>query len=69
MTWAERLKRVFRMDVETCGACGGTVKIIACIEDPVVIKKILTHLKGQVVPARTGLLPEGRAPPHVGLFD
>ena len=68
MTWAERLKRVFRMDVETCGACGGTVKIIACIEDPVVIRKILTHLS-QVVPVPPDLLPEGRAPPHVGLFD
>jgi rRNA maturation endonuclease Nob1 len=38
MTWAQRLKRVFKMDIETCSACGGTVKIIACIEDPVLIK-------------------------------
>ena len=67
--WAQRLKRVFRIDVETCSACGGAVKVIACIEDPAVIKKILTHLKGQVVPAQTVLLPEGRAPPHVELFD
>jgi hypothetical protein len=26
-------------------ACGGAFKVIACIEDPVVIKKILDHLK------------------------
>jgi hypothetical protein len=34
MTWAQRLKRVFRIDVETCPACGGAMKIIASIEDP-----------------------------------
>ncbi len=46
MTWAQRLKRVFNIDIETCSECGGAVKIIACIEDPVVIAKILTHLEG-----------------------
>jgi len=43
-TWAQRLKRVFNIDIEICSSCGGPVKIIACIEDPVVIEKILTHL-------------------------
>jgi len=45
MTWAQRLKRVFGFDIETCRECGGTVKVIAGIEDPVPTKKILTHLK------------------------
>jgi len=40
--------------------------IIACIEDPVVIKKIFTHLE-KVVSVETGLLPEGRAPPPVSM--
>jgi len=40
MTWAQRLKRVFNIDIETCNTCGGLVKIIACIEDPLVIEKI-----------------------------
>ena len=31
MTWAQRLKRVFGIDIETCRACGGAVRIIACI--------------------------------------
>ena len=44
MTWAQRLKRVFAIDIETCEKCQGKVKVIACIEDPAVIKKILTHL-------------------------
>ncbi len=33
MTWAQRLKRIFNIDIETCPACGGAVRIIACIED------------------------------------
>ncbi len=32
MSWAQRLKRVFNIDIETCSACGGAVRIIACIE-------------------------------------
>jgi hypothetical protein len=40
MTWAQRLKRVFGIEIETCPACSGVLRIIACIEDPVVIKKI-----------------------------
>ncbi len=31
MSWAERLKRVFNIDIETCSECGGAVKVIACI--------------------------------------
>jgi len=44
MTRAQRLKRVFGIDIETCPACGGVLRIIACIEDPAVIKKILANL-------------------------
>jgi hypothetical protein len=62
MNWAQRLKRVFDIDVETCAQCGGGVKVIACIEDPVVIKKILDHLEKQAVPEQ-GQLPQSRAPP------
>jgi hypothetical protein len=67
MTWAQRLKRVFGIDIETCPACGGAVKVIACIEDPVVIQKILDYLDQQEARQWTGRLPQGRAPP-VGLF-
>jgi len=44
MTWAQRLKRVFAIDIEKCEKCGGAVRIIASIEDPDVIQKILKHL-------------------------
>ena len=44
MTWAQRLKRVFAIEIEKCEKCGGSVRIIASIEDPDVIQKILKHL-------------------------
>jgi hypothetical protein len=63
MSWAQRLKRVFGIDIETCPACGGAVRIIASIEDPVIIKKILAHLE-QAAPVREVVrLPEPRASP------
>jgi len=34
----------FDIDIENCPNCGGTLKIIAAIEDPPVIDKILSHL-------------------------
>jgi hypothetical protein len=43
MTWAQRLKRVFNIDIEVRGRCGGTVRVIACIEDQDVIDRILAH--------------------------
>ena len=33
MTWAQRLKRVFNIDIETCADCDGMAKIIRSIED------------------------------------
>ena len=40
MNWTQRLKRVFKIDLETCGHCGGQVKVIACIEDKATINTI-----------------------------
>jgi hypothetical protein len=60
MTWAKRLKRGFDINIETCNECGGDVRIIASIEDPVVIRKILAHLDAKGIHA--DLLPQCRAP-------
>ncbi len=69
MTWAQRLKRVFNIDVETCRVCGGAAKVIACIEDPAVIRKILNHLE-EKSPMDSGLqIPNPRAPPQASLFS
>ncbi len=81
MTWAQRLKRVFNIDIETCSNCGGAVRVmpttlaalvgqaLACIEDPVVIDKILAHLDEKAALAEPLVLPQqSRAPPPAGLF-
>jgi len=69
MTWAMRLKRVFHIDIETCRECGGDVRIIASIEDPAVISKILSHLDRKAATAGTARLPPCRAPPQTGWFE
>ena len=67
MTWAHRLKRVFKIDIETCEHCGGAVKVITSIEDPIVIKKILEHLDRRTAPATPAFRPFARAPPPMTL--
>jgi len=63
MTWTQRLKRVFNIDIETCNSCGGPVKIIACIKDPVVVERILRYLERKAACGATRRLPPvGRRP-------
>jgi hypothetical protein len=81
MTSAQRLRRVFRIDVETCPKCGGTVKImpkalaalagqaLASIEDDEVIEKILAHVDAQVQRPKAATLPPSRAPPQLEIDD
>jgi ribosomal protein S27E len=45
MSWAQRLKRVFAIDIEHCRRCGGKLRVIASIEDPALIERILAHLE------------------------
>ena len=42
--WARLLKRLFEIDIEQCPQCGGTLTILAAIEDPPVIAQIFSHL-------------------------
>ena len=60
MNWATRLKRAFNIDIQLCNSCGGKVKVIACIEDPVVINKILAYLHPEMKQIKLLL---NRAPP------
>jgi hypothetical protein len=62
LTWAQRLKRVFAIDIETCRQCGGRLRVIACIEQPEFIERILGHL-GRVAGAVDPGHPS-RAPPE-----
>ena len=43
--------------------CGGAVKVIANIEDPIVIKKILDHLARRAEAETPVFRPFARAPP------
>jgi hypothetical protein len=65
MSWAQRLKRVFKIDIEDCGRCGGSARVIDCIEDQDIIDRILAHLrdKEQIAPTLPLLLQPSRAPP------
>ena len=60
ISWARLLKRVFSIDIETCPKCAGKMKVIAAIEDPKVIKKILKHLG---LPTEPPPLHPARGPP------
>jgi hypothetical protein len=64
MSWARRLKRVFGIEIDTCQRCGGNLRIIASIEQPEVIAKILAHLERVVPEPYSAEWPLGaRAPP------
>ena len=57
-TWAALMRRVFDLDVLACPRCGGRLRLIATVEDPAVVGRILAHL-GLLHPADT----PGPAPP------
>jgi hypothetical protein len=43
-TWAALMRRAFDLDVLLCPRCAGQMQLIATIEDPAVIQRILAHL-------------------------
>jgi len=49
-SWAERLKRVFDIDISVCPLCGGTLRVIADVTDPEAIRTILAHLRQRAPP-------------------
>lgn len=63
MNWMQRLKRVFAIDIQTCPECGGKLRVIACIEDPPLIAKILGHVRRrEALFDRTPRAPPGSLP-------
>ena len=68
MNWARRLKRVFGIEIEQCARCGGRLKVIASIEEPELIERILAHRRerGEEVAPTASL--GARAPPQASLF-
>ena len=68
MTWMQRLKRMFGIDIETCERCDGKVKVIASIAAPAVIAHILKHLQ-QKAALKAAIPPPERPPPMMRPFD
>jgi hypothetical protein len=63
----QRLQRVFAIQIATCQRCGGRLRVIASIADPVLIERILAHLERPA--AQDGLVPfAARAPPQPPLL-
>jgi hypothetical protein len=53
------MRRAFEIDVLACSRCGGRMRLIATVEDPAIIRRILAHLGLWPASERPGL-----APPH-----
>ena len=54
-TWAALMRRAFALDVLACPRCGGRLRVIATVEDPVGVRQILA--------ARRPAEPLGPGPP------
>ena len=66
LSYATLLSRVFASDIGACQHCGGKLRLIACIDEPDAITKILRHVGlstdvPKVAPARS--------PPQLELDD
>jgi len=68
MSWARRLKRVFAIEIEQCRRCGGRLTVIASIEEPALIERILAYLTQRACAEQTVLPFAARAPPQSSLF-
>jgi hypothetical protein len=63
MNWMQRFKRVFAIGIETCPECVGKLRVIAAIEEPPQIAKILGHVRRREVQSEgTPRAPPGSLP-------
>jgi len=61
MSWMQRLRRVFAIDISTCPHCGGEVRVIAAITEPALIARILEHRAARDEPGGGARAPPGAA--------
>ena len=59
-TWAELLRRAFGVEVLRCPRCGGARRLLAAIQDPDSIERVLRAMK---LPFDAPELAPARAPP------
>ena len=62
LSWAERLKRVFDIDISVCPLCGGTLRVIADVTEPDAIQTILAHLRQRAHPDAVHQQRPGQGP-------
>jgi hypothetical protein len=62
------LKRVLRIEIEQCVRCGGRLNVIASIEEPELIERILAHRRERGEEAAPTTSLGARAPPQASLF-
>ena len=69
LNWARRVKRVFGIELEQCACCGGRLRVIASIEEPELIERILAHRRERGGEGDAPMCSLGaRAPPRASLF-
>jgi hypothetical protein len=56
-SWARLICQVDEVDPLACSRCGGSMKVIAVIERPAIVRQILAHL------GLPSIVPRLRAPP------
>ncbi|MFQ5741623.1 MAG: transposase [Acidobacteriota bacterium] len=56
-SWARLLRQIYEVDPLTCADCGGRMEIIAFIDQPQTIRKILEHLNLWATPPRAPPTP------------
>ncbi len=52
--WAERLRRVYAVDVEGCPRCGGAARILGFVTPSAGVRRMLAHLERRGIEARAG---------------
>lgn len=52
--WAEPIRLVYEVGLLACRCCGGEMRVIALIQAPAAVDRILRHLRGKGRDARAG---------------
>ena len=68
LNWARRLKRVFGIEIEQCARCGERLEVIASIEEPELIERILAHRRERGGEEAMTVSLGARAPPQASLL-
>ena len=60
-SWARLLRKILEVDPLACPKCGGELRVLSVITDPVVVDRILRHLRNRGIESP---FDSARSPPH-----